>query len=341
VSSVPEQARPPTIVDVARRAGVSKSVVSRVLSGYGVVATGTAARVRAAAEELGYVTNAMARGMAAHRTRTIGAFVRDASHPFYGHLLSAMQQRAAALGYRVVTTTGAAGSFAAADERRALETLVGLQVEGLIVCTALLRIEDVLPFAKRVPTVVAGRPATEPTVSTVYVDEVSGGRGLADHVWSLGHRRVAVVRIDRAVSMTQHPRGAEMSRRLRELGAEVEDLPHARVHDRPRDMVRDLVDRGCTALMTPTDHYAVEVLEAMADAGLCAPEDLSVTGYDGLFPLNTPLLGLTTWVQPLDVVGAEAVSTLVARLDGEHDGRSDIPVQGYLVPGRTAGTPRA
>ena len=335
---MPEQARPPTIVDVARRAGVSKSVVSRVLSDYGVVAAETAARVRAAAAELGYVTNAMARGMAARRTRTVGAFVRDASHPFYGHLLSAMQGQAAVLGYRVVTATGAAGSFAAADERRALETLVGLQVEGLIVCTALLPIEDVLPFAKRVPTVIAGRPATEPTVSTVYVDEVSGGRGLAEHVWSLGHRRVAVVRIDQAV--TQHPRGAEMSRRLRELGAEVENLPHAQVHDRLRDVVRDLVDRGFTALMTPTDHYAVDALEAMVEVGLRAPEDLSVTGYDGLFPLNTPLLGLTTWVQPLDIVGAEAVITLVAQLEGEHDGRSDIPVQGYLVTGRTAGAPR-
>lgn len=335
-----EQARPPTIVDVARRAGVSKSVVSRVLSGSGVVAAETAERVREAAAQLGYVTNAMARGMSAHRTRTIGVFVRDASHPFYGHLLSAMQQRAAVLGYRVVTTTGAAGSFAADDERRALETLVGLQVEGLIVCTGLLPIEDVLPFAKRIPTVIAGRPATEPTVSTVYVDEVSGGRGLAEHVWSLGHRRVAVVRIDRTVSVTQHPRGAEMSRRLRELGVEVEDLPHTMVDGRLGDVVRDLVESGFTALMTPSDPYAVRVLEAMVAGGLRAPDDLSVTGYDGLFPLNTPLLGLTTWVQPLDVVGAEAMSALVAQLEGEHDARSDIPVQGHLVAGRTAGTPR-
>jgi DNA-binding LacI/PurR family transcriptional regulator len=67
--------------------------------------------------------------MVARRTYTLGVFVRDAATPFHGHLLTAMQERAYHHGYRVVTTTGA-GRFEIADERRALETLVMLQVEG-------------------------------------------------------------------------------------------------------------------------------------------------------------------------------------------------------------------
>jgi DNA-binding LacI/PurR family transcriptional regulator len=330
--------RPPTIIDVARQAGVSKSVVSRVMGGYGVVAAETATRVRQAAAELGYVPNAMARAMSANRTQTIGVFVRDVSSPFYGHLLTPMQARAAELGYRVITATGA-GSFDVADERRALETLIGLQVEGLIVCTGLLPVEDVLPFAERVPTVIAGRPASTPVVSTVFCDEVSGGRGLAEHLWSLGHRTVAVIRLPPSLSLTQAARSEEMSRRLRELGADVTDITHGedRSLDESGGFVRGLIDRGVTALMTPTDHYAVEVLEAMARAGLSAPGDLSITGYDGIPPLSTPLLGLTTWHQPLDLVGAGAITELIAQLDGARSRPRHVSIRGHLVAGRTAG----
>ena len=141
----------PTIHDVAALAGVSKSVVSRALAGAYGVAPSTTQRVKRAALDLGYVANANARGMSAHRTHTLGVFVRDASTPFYGHLLTAFQLQAAARGYRVVTATGA-GSFPVSEERRALETLVSLRVEGLIVCSGALPIADVLPFARRIPT---------------------------------------------------------------------------------------------------------------------------------------------------------------------------------------------
>jgi DNA-binding LacI/PurR family transcriptional regulator len=338
---VPDRGGAPTIIDVARRAGVSKSVVSRVLTGSGGVASATQERVRTAAAELGYVANAMARGMVARRTHTIGAFVRDASQPFYGHLLTAMQERATALGYQVVTATGS-GSFTVADEVRALEALVGLQVEGLLVCSGLIPVADVLPFAGRVPTVVAGRPETEDSLSSVYCDEAGGGRGLADHLWSLGHRRVAVVTVRADRSLTMAPRTGEMARRLRERGAQVVEVTDEQVRQDSRgdDLIEHLLsDPGISAVMTPSDHYALEVLEALDRRGLRAPDAISVTGYDGVAPLTTPLLGLTTWTQPLGTVGAYAVDEVVAQVEAVADGARHRAVDGYLVPGRTAGPP--
>ncbi|WP_433283888.1 LacI family DNA-binding transcriptional regulator [Pseudonocardia sp. CA-142604] len=340
---MPDPRTAPTIIDVARRAGVSKSVVSRTLSGSGGVAAGGQERVRLAAAELGYVANAMARGMVARRTHTIGAFVRDASNPYYGHLLTAMQERAAARGYRVVTATGS-GSFAVADERRALETLVGLQVEGLVVCSGLLPVADVLPHARRVPTVLAGRPATDKALSSVYCDEIDGGRGMADHLWSLGHRRVAVVTLRPERSLTQAPRTAEMARRLRELGADVVEAPDEEVRAGDdginRLVERLLADRATTAVMAPTDHYALAILEAMNRRGLRAPDDLSVTGYDGLPPLTTPLLGLTTWVQPVADLGTRAVDEVVSHVEGRTTDTRHQAINGQLISGRTAGRPR-
>lgn len=334
----------PTILDVANQAGVSKSVVSRVLTEAPGVAEATRERVRAAAEALGYVPNVMAQGMVARRTHTLGVFVRDAATPFYGHLLTAMQEQAAARSYRVVTATGS-GRFEVQDERRAMETLVGLRVEGLIVCSGLLPVADVLPLARRIPTVVAGRPESGPEISSVYCDEIGGGRGMADHVWALGHRRVAVATLTPAQSQTIGVRCRAMVERLRRLGAEVTEVPLAEppLTDRPQgwDAVLDrvLADPRISVLMTGSDRHAVGVMEALLRRGLRAPGDLSVTGYDGVAPLDTPVIGLDTWIQPLGRIGAAAVDLVVDQVETQRAGRSPVTghraIDGRLRPGRT------
>ena len=96
----------PTIVDIAREAGVSKSAVSRALLGQGEVSSDTVERVREAAERLGYVPNAMARGLVTQRTRTIGVVLRDTTIQFYGYLQAAMASRSSQLGYDMVAVTG-------------------------------------------------------------------------------------------------------------------------------------------------------------------------------------------------------------------------------------------
>lgn len=324
--------RNPTIIDVARLAGVSKSVVSRVLTGHGSVGAGARQRVLDAAAELGYVVNAMARGMVARRTYTLGVFVRDAATPFYGRLLTAMQERASHHGYRAVTTTGS-GRFEVADERRALETLVMLQVEGLVVCSGLLPAEDIAAFVNRIPTVVAGRPETHAGITSVYCDEEHGGAGLADHLLALGHRTVAVITLGVEQSLTMSARTAAMVRRLREHGAEVLELAGGPAPD-VGDLVPAIAARpDVTAVMAPSDVYAIRLLEALADAGIDVPGRLSVTGYDGI-GYTTSLIGLTTWRQPLDTIGACAVDAVVGLLDADSPA-SHQALHGELVPGRT------
>ncbi|MBP8536579.1 substrate-binding domain-containing protein [Streptomyces sp. MK37H] len=130
----------------------------------------------------------MAQGLVAQRTHTLGVLVRDAVRPFYGHLHAALQGRAIEGGYRVVTATGVR-DFALDEERRALQRLLSLRVEGLVVCSGLLPARDIAPFVERVPTVVAGRPEPHPAINSVYCDEEDGAEQLVDHLVSLGHRR--------------------------------------------------------------------------------------------------------------------------------------------------------
>ncbi|MEV6167956.1 LacI family DNA-binding transcriptional regulator [Streptomyces sp. NPDC051954] len=335
-----DRPRNPTIIDVAERAGVSKSVVSRVVSGRGSVGEATRKRVLAAAQELGYVVNASARAMVARRTYTFGAFVRDAATPFYGHLLTALQERAAFHGYRVVTATGA-GGFDVTDEYRALETLAMLRVEALIVCSGLLPSERIVPFAARLPTVVAGRPETHPSITSVYCDEVEGGAAVADHLLALGHREVAVVTVPTSRSVTLGPRSAAMVRRLREHGARVLEIA-----ERPGEpagaLVAEVLRRpGITAVMAPSDRIAVAILEQLLMRGVDVPADISVTGYDGIGELTTSLIGLTTWRQPIGLIGSGAVDALVQLLDGERPPDHHRALPGSLVTGRTTAPPAA
>jgi DNA-binding LacI/PurR family transcriptional regulator len=333
-----DRVRNPTILDVARLAGVSKSVVSRVLTGRGSVGAPARRRVLDAASELGYVVNAVARAMAAHRTHTLGVFVRDAATPFYGHLLTAMQERASHHGYRVVTATGS-GKFEVAAERRALETLVMLQVEGLVVCSGLLPAHDVVPFAERIPTIVAGRPETHASITSVFCDEDEGGARLAEHVVGLGHRTVAVVRLDADQSLTMAPRTAAMARRLRELGAAVVEMAGGQV-DELASVAQALGEApAVTAVMAPSDIHAVRLMELLAEAGVDVPGRMSVTGYDGIGALRTSLIGLTTWRQPIDQLGVSAVDAVVRLLDDHPAPPHHQALAGELVRGRTAVSP--
>ncbi|MFE4540886.1 LacI family DNA-binding transcriptional regulator [Streptomyces scopuliridis] len=333
-----DRPRNPTIIDVARLAGVSKSVVSRVVSGRGSVGAETRRRVLRAAEELGYVVNAVARAMVAHRTYTVGAFVRDAATPFYGHLLTAMQERAAFHGYRVVTATGS-GGFEVSDEYRALETLAMLRVEALIVCSGLLPSEQILPFAARLPTVVAGRPETHPSITSVYCDEDEGGTALAGHLLDLGHREVAVVTVPFSGSVTLGPRTAAMTRRLRERGARVLEIPGPHRETAGAWATEVLRHPEITAVMAPSDRHAIALMEQLRLRDVAVPERLSVTGYDGIGDLTTSLIGLTHWRQPIDLIGSRAVDAVVRLLDGEQPPDHHQRLNGTLVVGRTTAPP--
>ena len=329
----------PTIYDVASAAGVSKSVVSRALSGAPGVAARTVTKVTAAAEAIGYVANANARGMSARRTHTLGVFVRDAATPFYGHLLTAFQEQASARGYRAVTATGS-GSFSIEEERRALETLVSLRVEGLIVCSGALPVSDIIPFARRIPTVIAGRPEEDPGVSSVYCDELGGGRGLAEHITRLGHRRVAVMTHTVASSITQAARTEAMVRSLRDAGVDVLAFRCEEFDinvENTDAIVQAILDAGgVTAVMASSDSWAVSVLESLRRRGLSAPQNMSVTGYDGVRPLTTSLLGLTSWHQPLKLIGRLSVDDVVDQIDGLSRGARHRSISGELIAGRTA-----
>jgi DNA-binding LacI/PurR family transcriptional regulator len=330
------RAKAPTILDIAAEAGVSKSAVSRALRGQGQVSAETRARIERAAQKLGYVANAMARGLVSSRTKTIGVVLRDVTRPFYGWLQAAMQHQAEECGYQIVTVTSA-GELEVADALRALKDLVSLQVDGLVIASARLPSEEIVPFIERVPIVVAGRRETSRSITSVFCDDVDGGHVLADHLLRLGHQRIAVALVDASYSLSQNARGVAMIERIRAAGRTPVVWDVAADGVAAEAVAAQIDGADVTAIMCPTDSAALDVLEVLRQRDQRAPDDFAVTGYDGFGPLAAPYLGLTTFRQPVEEIGRTSIDLLVDRIEGRTDQDRLVELRGSLVVGRTAG----
>ncbi|MFF4509257.1 LacI family DNA-binding transcriptional regulator [Streptomyces sp. NPDC001401] len=260
-------------------------------------------------------------------------------NPFYGHLQAALEERAAHLGYRVVATTGT-GAFELTQERNALRTLLSLRVEGLVVCSGLLSAADITPFVQHVPTVVAGRPERDPALGSVYCDEQDGAAQLVAHLTGLGHRRVGVLMVPQRLSITQYERGTAMVRSLREAGAEPVVVELDEGADSVARAVGFLLSAGgaperVTAATCPSDHAVLAATEFLHGRGLSVPGDLSLTGFDGVAPLSTPVLGLTTLRQPVTEIGRRAIDLVLGRSRPYPGDVPHLALRGTLVAGRT------
>lgn len=329
------KAKTPTIVDVAAAAGVSKSAVSRALLGQGEVSPATRKKIEEAAKRLGYVANAMARGLVSSRTRTLGVVLRDVRKPYYAYLQAGTQAQAERRGYRIVTTTNA-GLLEVDDALDEITNLISLQVDGLIIAPARLPSEEYVSFLERIPIVVAGRRETNRGISSVACDDNEGGHTLAQHLLELGHRRIAVLLVDTSYSLRYSSRGLAMIDGVRAGGGTpiVWEMPTD--HDAAETVMAHLDEADVTAIMCPTDAAAMAVLEVLRQRSESALTDYSVTGYDGFGPLAAPFIGLTTFRTPIEEMGRTAVDLLVDQIEGHTDEDRFVSLRGKVVKGRTA-----
>lgn len=305
------QGRPPTILDLARVSGLSKSVVSRALNDEPGVSPESRDAVMAAVRETGYVANAMARRMRSHSVDTVGVLVRDPASVFYGSLLGELQAAASERDVRLVTMTGS-GKPDLEEERVALRSLLALRVDGLLVCSGLLPAGDLYPFAERVPTVVVGRSEWDTRISSVCCDDEDGARQLVDHVAEVGYGTIIIPVPQASIAPSLHIRANLFIARAQVRGLN----PIVVATDSPEEVVRRLRahQNERVAVMAPNDRWAVAIREQTTGVS-----DLLVTGYDGVGVYTSPLLGLTTLVQPIKSIASSALELVVDILTSDRE----------------------
>lgn len=301
----------PTIVDVARAAGVSKSLVSAALRGEPGVSAASRDRILDAAAALGYRTNGWAQRLVSGRSDLVGVLLTDLRNAYQTEIVNGIEDAAHAAGLDVILSHGRRDR----DLLRArLSGLVALGVDAVIAVTGHLDAADLAPVAARVPAVVVGRPVSVPDAAGwVHNDDESGARLAVRHLQSRGHTRIAYVHgSSRPASLARRDATRSLLDEPREY--DVREGGVARLLD-------DVATGDATAAFAANDRIAAQIVAEAIDRGLSAPRDLAVVGYDNTELAEIVRPSLTSVDQPRTRMGAEALDQALRLLRGESPGR--------------------
>ena len=305
--------------DVAARAGVSHGTVSHVLNHPDRVRPETRAKVEAAIAELGFVRDEAARHLRAGYSTTIGLMLLDAWNPGFTEVARGVEERTALGPWTVLMSNSARDTQ---REQRYLQEYASRRVAGLIVIpNDHADGQATLPTNVGVPMVVVDRADQGGDTMSIAVDDVLGGRLVAEHLADLGHRRIAFVG-DPDFARPVRARFEGFAAALRQRGAtELEVVPAPLTIEGGLEVGRELAARTPserpTAVATAVDLLAFGVLQSLLSAGIRVPDEVSLTGYDDI-PFTAQLsVPLTSLARPHAQMGVDAADLLLRELEGD------------------------
>ncbi|WP_417308909.1 LacI family DNA-binding transcriptional regulator [Devosia sp.] len=309
----------PTLSEVARRAGVSPTTVSRYLNHNISLPQATRDKIEAAVAALGYRPNSLAKRLSTGKAEVIGLVTPDIGNPFFAALAAAVEEAASACGYGVyLSSTGGQR----AKEVDALVRLADQAVDGLLMITnqpddgtlagLLAQHRNVVLLDENIEGV---------TVPRVFVENTVGSARATQHLIDMGHRDIAVIAGPRALfsvgerlqgvtealqanGLALRPDWLFCGNYTRQFGYEAA-LEIARLTPRP------------TAILALSDYIAIGVLQALRQLELSVPDDISLVGFDDMPFAELIDPPLTTIRQPIDEMGRVAFARLLALLNGE------------------------
>ncbi|MCE8014842.1 LacI family DNA-binding transcriptional regulator [Halomonas sp. MCCC 1A17488] len=300
--------------DVAKLAGVSQSAVSRSFSSDAKVAEKTRKKVMAAARELGYRPNSIARSLITRSSRTIAVVTYSLDNPFYAFMLEKASRFFQQQGYHLLLF------FAPSDRGfdTVIDEIIRSQVEGVLLLAITLdnaQAEEVADFG--IPVVIINRTVNYAGISQVGSDNFSGGYWAGQHLASLGHRRIAYL-AGLPDSSTDHQRHAGFIEGLATMGAachasEVGNYRYTDACDATRRLFA--AKSPPDALFCANDVMAIAAMETMRhEFGLMVPNDVSVIGFDDVPMASWPSHSLTTLQQPVDQMIMKATELLMGQI---------------------------
>jgi DNA-binding LacI/PurR family transcriptional regulator len=334
-----------TIRDVAKQSGFSSTTVSIVLNNAPLaryIPASTKERIERAAKKLGYRPNLFARSLRSKRSHTVGVMVFDMTDPFCTLVLRGIENALYQASYLPILTD-------VHNDRsrfeRYLEMLLDRRVEALIVLANWLFVNiDVLADLEKssVPTVMIGRELQNQSVSSVIVDNELGAHTAVEHLYSLGHHKIAFIRGPKALADSA-PRWKGIRTFAKSSGLELDarlimDLPESSEpissFEAGYKLTEELLKqkRPFTALMAFDDMTAFGAIRALAKAGLRVPQDCSVIGFDDVTVSSLYTPPLTTVRQPMESMGAMAVSIALEGINAVLEKREVAAVHRKMAP---------
>jgi DNA-binding LacI/PurR family transcriptional regulator len=315
--------------DVAKRAGVSVAVVSYVINdGPRPVSPQTRAKVERAIEELGYYPNELARGLRLQQSSTIGLIIPNLTNPVYAEIARSMEGVCTQEGYLVLL--GDSGRDPD-REKKLVKMLRAKQVDGVVMIPSQKPMELVeLLQQARIPSVILEHKL--PGQHCITIDDLEGGRLGTQHLLSLGHRRIGLIRRTPS-SASSSQRFSGYCQALEEAGVGynpalvIESGPGQEAGSQSMQRLLAL-SQPPTAVFTHNDVLAVGAMHAIRSAGLHIPDDISVVGYDDTAPVAYLGPPLTTVRFPKEEMGRRA-GEMILRLAQHKD---QLPPRTFTLP---------
>jgi len=333
--------RPPTIRDVATRAGVSPATVSSVLTGVRPVADESRRLVQDAVEALGFKVNHMASSLRRGKTRTVGLVLPNLANEFYASLVRHYEGHAARSGYEVLVV--ASGEDPAIEASR-IESLIARRVDGLLVVAARDDFGAHPDFPKGMPpTVLVDRAFGHPGFDTIGSDNFGAGLKGCEYLLGLGHRDIAIL-----VSDADHNHLRDRVEGYRKGLAEAGLAARERVviGGRTIEACRSAIEQELhrpdspTAVFASTYFATIGATKAIQASGAAFPEEVSLLGFEHSEWMTAIRPYISTISQPFDEMATDSWRILQARIVGTSDAMARIKLPCRLNIRESARAPR-
>jgi LacI family transcriptional regulator len=331
--------------DIAARAGVSVMTVSKVLRDAPDIAAATKLRIRAMAEEMGYVPDTRAQSLRNRTTQLFGLLIPTTTNPLFARIMMAIEEQAVAMGCDLLL---AQTLNHVEREQAALRRMQARRVDGLLV-VPVYRLEpqstvyDEL-LQLKTPTVVLGHraPFCNDFVN-VETDDLAGAYALTRHLLDLGHRRIAFFAGSQAVPAAQE-RCEGHRRALNDAGIEFDDslvfAAGGTIEEGSKAALQMLQEKsGATAVMAVNDLTALGAGTVFLQQGLRIPEDLSLTGFGNILLSEYFRVPLTTVSVPKHGLGTAAMEVMRELMRGGRPANRRLPTE--LVVRQSTAVPLA
>ena len=327
-----------TIKDISRRCGVSPATVSKALNGYTDISRETVELVRRTAREMHYMPNAAARLLKTNMSHNIGVLFVDETHcglahEYFSQILNSVKDEAESLGYDITFLCQSLGG----RKISFLEHCRSRRCDGVVIACVDFESDAVRELVEsEIPVITIDYRYDN--ASCIFSDNEEGAYALTSYLIENGHSRIAFIHGELTQVTGKRLDGYRRALAEHSIPERPEYVRQSRYHD--TDMSRQItaellaMAESPTAIMYPDDFSYLGGMAELRSRGLAIPEDISVTGYDGIKLSEVVEPKLTTWYQDTEEIGRQSVRKLVEAIEhGEKVQAETISVSGKLFTG--------
>ncbi|RYM02847.1 LacI family transcriptional regulator [Sporolactobacillus sp. THM7-7] len=302
----------PKLTDVAKKAGVSPTTVSRVINQYGYIGEATKKKVFAAMKALNYQPNSLARSLHGKKTQLIGVIFPSISNPFFGELVDKIENKLFASGYKTILCNSADNKE---KERNYLKMLMANQVDGIIAGTHNLGIEEYDRVG--LPILSFDRPLSD-NIPIVSSDNYKGGVLATQELYQAGARRIYFLGGSKTSNKPTDKRRIGYQKTMERIHLEPHfmDLPFTQSPNLKAVSINQLLsEEKIDGIFCSDDLTALLVIQQAKKLHIDVPNQLKVVGYDGTAFIQEYHPELSTIVQPIDDIASLLVELLYQRIE--------------------------